>query len=166
MDGPSHMRIFGSPICCLTSRSRTSASQPILMTSCLGRLLCSANNTLFAITRTWWSGLILRKGTIIQIMHVHGTYWFYDCCNLSDDITDRAQPLAQSASTMAARLDLILSQRVPLVQINSVARDEDFRELLNSIPPSENAGSYSMNSFSSTSSPHMAGELKRARKIR
>lgn len=27
----------------------------------------------------------------IQIIHVHGSYWFYDCCNLAGEIGDRAQ---------------------------------------------------------------------------
>jgi hypothetical protein len=26
----------------------------------------------------------------IQIVHVHGTYWFYDCCNLKGEIAKRA----------------------------------------------------------------------------
>nr|MBA3441711.1 SIR2 family protein [Pyrinomonadaceae bacterium] len=51
----------------------------------------------------------------IQIVHVHGTYWFYDYVNLREDITNRAQPSAQTTSTMVALLDNILSRRVPLV---------------------------------------------------
>lgn len=50
----------------------------------------------------------------IQIIHVHGTHWFYDCCNLSDEISSRAQ-LSQSTSTMADLLGNILKWRVPLV---------------------------------------------------
>jgi tetratricopeptide (TPR) repeat protein len=51
----------------------------------------------------------------IQIVHVHGTYWFYDCCNLGSEIARRAEPSALSTATMAALLDSILMNRVPLV---------------------------------------------------
>lgn len=51
----------------------------------------------------------------IQIVHVHGTYWFYDCINLKNEIVSRAQASAQTTSTMAALLDNIFSRRVPLV---------------------------------------------------
>src|SRR5271157_285655 len=27
----------------------------------------------------------------IQIIHVHGSYWFYDCCNLKPDISERSE---------------------------------------------------------------------------
>lgn len=47
-----------------------------------------------------------------QIVHVHGTYWFYDCCNLRGEIADRAMPLAQG---MQSLLDRILATRSPLV---------------------------------------------------
>ncbi|HEV7858671.1 MAG TPA: tetratricopeptide repeat protein [Pyrinomonadaceae bacterium] len=51
----------------------------------------------------------------IQIIHVHGTYWFYDCCNLRDEIESRAKTSEQSNATMAFKLDEILSRRSPLV---------------------------------------------------
>ncbi len=51
----------------------------------------------------------------IQIIHVHGTYWFYDCCNLQDEIESRSQPSGHTTSTMAAFLDRILSRHSPLV---------------------------------------------------
>jgi tetratricopeptide (TPR) repeat protein len=51
----------------------------------------------------------------IQILHVHGTYWFYDCCNLKDEIENRARTSEQTNETMAFKLDDILSRRSPLV---------------------------------------------------
>ncbi|HHT9115415.1 MAG TPA: SIR2 family protein, partial [Candidatus Wunengus californicus] len=51
----------------------------------------------------------------IQIVHVHGTYWFYDCCNLRGEIEARSQSSAQTIMTTAALLDRILWNRSPLV---------------------------------------------------
>jgi len=51
----------------------------------------------------------------IQIIHVHGTHWFYDCCNLRDEIEGRSQPSGHTTSMMAALLDRILSRHSPLV---------------------------------------------------
>ncbi len=51
----------------------------------------------------------------IQIIHVHGTYWFYDCCNLQGEIEGRSLPLGHTTLTMAALLDRILSRHSPLV---------------------------------------------------
>jgi tetratricopeptide (TPR) repeat protein len=51
----------------------------------------------------------------IQIVHVHGTYWFYDCCNLKHEIEDRAKSSELTNATMAFKLDDILSRRSPLV---------------------------------------------------
>ena len=51
----------------------------------------------------------------IQIVHVHGSYWFYDCCNLRDEIAQRSRPSMSSAQTMSALLDRILVHRSPLV---------------------------------------------------
>ena len=51
----------------------------------------------------------------VQIIHVHGTHWFYDCCNLRGEIEGRAQPSAQTTLTMASKLDYILTGRSPLV---------------------------------------------------
>src|SRR2546421_381644 len=59
--------------------------------------------------------IILNEFDDVQIIHVHGTYWFYDCINLKDEIAARAQPSTQTTSTMAATLDAILNSRVPLV---------------------------------------------------
>jgi tetratricopeptide (TPR) repeat protein len=51
----------------------------------------------------------------LQIVHVHGTYWFYDCCNLEGEIESRSRKSLQTASSMADFLDRILSNRSPLV---------------------------------------------------
>ncbi len=51
----------------------------------------------------------------IQIVHVHGTYWFYDCCNLRGEIEERSQATSETAFTMASLLDEILRHRSPLV---------------------------------------------------
>jgi len=51
----------------------------------------------------------------LQIVHVHGSYWFYDCCNLRAEIQERAESLAFTVTTMGALLDRILSRRSPLV---------------------------------------------------
>jgi tetratricopeptide (TPR) repeat protein len=51
----------------------------------------------------------------VQIVHVHGTYWFYDCCNLRGEIKERSLPSPQTTSTMAALLDRVLARHSPLV---------------------------------------------------
>jgi tetratricopeptide (TPR) repeat protein len=49
---------------------------------------------------------------IRQILHVHGTYWFYDCCNLKAEIEQRTQDSAASVFSFLANL---LWQRSPIV---------------------------------------------------
>jgi len=51
----------------------------------------------------------------IQLIHVHGSYWFYDCRNTRAEIQDRAMPHSDTTLTMAALLDKILAYRAPLV---------------------------------------------------
>lgn len=51
----------------------------------------------------------------IQIVHVHGSHWFYDCCNLRSEISTRAQPSVQSTLSMLALLDHVFRERMPLV---------------------------------------------------
>jgi tetratricopeptide (TPR) repeat protein len=51
----------------------------------------------------------------IKIVHVHGTYWYYDCCNLAGEIDSRSKPSSKSTLTMPSLLDFILSRRSPLV---------------------------------------------------
>lgn len=51
----------------------------------------------------------------LQIVHVHGTYWFYDCCNLSGEIKARSEGSVDTVKTMSSLLDRILFRRAPLV---------------------------------------------------
>ncbi|HEX8696223.1 MAG TPA: SIR2 family protein [Longimicrobium sp.] len=51
----------------------------------------------------------------LQIVHVHGTYWFYDLCNLAGEVDGRAQLSSESSLSMAAMLDRILTNQSPLV---------------------------------------------------
>ena len=51
----------------------------------------------------------------LQLVHVHGTFWFYDCRNLKQEIADRAEPSHETQLSMAALLDRILARRSPLV---------------------------------------------------
>ena len=51
----------------------------------------------------------------IQIVHVHGTHWFYDCCNLREEIRTRSQTSEQTTATMAFLLDSVLKEHTPLV---------------------------------------------------
>jgi tetratricopeptide (TPR) repeat protein len=60
-------------------------------------------------------GRIQLTRSIVQIIHLHGTYWFYDCCNLRGELEDRALQSRQSISTMASLLDRIMGERSPLV---------------------------------------------------
>ncbi|MEK7729491.1 MAG: SIR2 family protein [candidate division KSB1 bacterium] len=51
----------------------------------------------------------------VQIVHVHGSYWFYDCCNLQHEVEGRAQSSAAPFSDMPTFLDHLLYNRSPLV---------------------------------------------------
>jgi hypothetical protein len=51
----------------------------------------------------------------LQIVHVHGTYWFYDLCNLQGELGQRARGSDETAFTMLGLLDRILATRSPLV---------------------------------------------------
>lgn len=53
--------------------------------------------------------------TDVQVVHVHGTYWFYDCCNLRPEIENRAEPSHATILTMSALLDNLFARRSPLV---------------------------------------------------
>ncbi len=52
---------------------------------------------------------------LLQIVHLHGSYWFYDCCNLRGELEERAQQSQQTTSTMASLLNVIMWDRSPLV---------------------------------------------------
>lgn len=60
-------------------------------------------------------GRINHTRPMVQIVHLHGSYWFYDCCNLRGELEDRARQSRQTSSTMASLLDQILWERSPLV---------------------------------------------------
>ena len=51
----------------------------------------------------------------LQIIHVHGSYWHYDCCNLKGEMERRAESSATTTATMAQLLDSVLLSRSPLV---------------------------------------------------
>ena len=52
---------------------------------------------------------------LLQIVHLHGSYWFYDCCNLRGEVEERALQSQQTTSTMASLLNVIMWDRSPLV---------------------------------------------------
>jgi tetratricopeptide (TPR) repeat protein len=54
-------------------------------------------------------------GNDIQIVHVHGSYRFYDCRNLREELESRARPSLTTTNTIAAFLDRALSFRSPIV---------------------------------------------------
>ena len=51
----------------------------------------------------------------IQIVQVHGSYWFYDCCNLAGEIKSRSKRHADSPFSMSQFLEGLLNVRSPLV---------------------------------------------------
>jgi tetratricopeptide (TPR) repeat protein len=50
----------------------------------------------------------------LQLIHVHGTHWFYDCCNLRHEIKNRSTG-APDGESMRDRLDEVLRTRSPIV---------------------------------------------------
>jgi hypothetical protein len=60
-------------------------------------------------------GRIDRERADIQIVHVHGSYLFYDCANLRGEVTGRARADEETSFTMAGLLDSLLWNRSPLV---------------------------------------------------
>jgi tetratricopeptide (TPR) repeat protein len=55
------------------------------------------------------------ESTEIQIVHVHGTYWFYDGCNLRGEIEARTQDSRERSVTMQSLLDNIFSRHSALI---------------------------------------------------
>ena len=53
-------------------------------------------------------------GSDVQVVHVHGTYWFYDLINTDDEIIERATGM-RSGPGIRDVLDDLLRNRVPLV---------------------------------------------------
>ncbi len=51
----------------------------------------------------------------IQIVHVHGSYVFYDCVNLRGEVAERARLDQETSLTMVGLLDSILWNRSPIV---------------------------------------------------
>jgi hypothetical protein len=60
-------------------------------------------------------GRIDLRSQDVQIIHIHGSYWFYDCCNLRGEISYRAKSSPSSSFTMLSTLDDILRAHSPLV---------------------------------------------------
>jgi tetratricopeptide (TPR) repeat protein len=67
---------------------------------------------------------------IVQIIHLHGSYWFYDCCNLKDELERRAERSTNTTLTMGSLLDMLLWQRSPLVLGYSGWEGDVFMEAL------------------------------------
>ena len=55
------------------------------------------------------------ESTEIQIVHVHGTYWFYDGCNLRGEIEARTRDSRERSVTMQSLLDNIFSRHSAVV---------------------------------------------------
>jgi SIR2-like domain len=55
----------------------------------------------------------VERSDVIQIVHVHGTYSFYDCCNLKDEIVARAQ--RNMPDSMPKFIDQAFARRSPIV---------------------------------------------------
>ncbi len=51
----------------------------------------------------------------VQVVHVHGTYWFYDCINLTTEIKERSRRAEESAFSMRDFLESLLESRSPIV---------------------------------------------------
>ena len=66
----------------------------------------SANNVMDNIA-------LNKNSSIVQIMHVHGTYEFYDCCNLENEITKVAHE--QGIKTTAGTIEEFLKTQSPIV---------------------------------------------------
>jgi tetratricopeptide (TPR) repeat protein len=60
-------------------------------------------------------GRISIESDDIQIIHVHGTYWFYDCCNLKAEIAQRAISSPSGPVTVPSFLEHLLWNRSPIV---------------------------------------------------
>jgi tetratricopeptide (TPR) repeat protein len=54
-------------------------------------------------------------GEEIRVVHVHGTYKFYDCCNLSSEVKAQARASDRGTPTMGRFLSGALRERSPIV---------------------------------------------------
>ncbi len=110
----SPAQIFGWRICCWT----TTVTNLVVTTnfddflsqalSLFGRrhIVCDHPRTLERIDL---------RSPDVQIIHIHGSYWFYDCCNLNAEISERAKGSSSTSFTMLSTLDDILRTHSPLV---------------------------------------------------
>jgi tetratricopeptide (TPR) repeat protein len=55
------------------------------------------------------------RDDLLQVVHVHGTYHYYDCTNLTHEIDLAARGDEGSVQTMSALLDRLFHSRTPLV---------------------------------------------------
>ena len=60
-------------------------------------------------------GRIDRERPDVQVVHVHGSYLFYDLANLRGEVTGRARVDEETSFTMVGLLDSLLWNRSPLV---------------------------------------------------
>ncbi len=51
----------------------------------------------------------------VQIVHVHGTYWFYDAANLMDELVEKAVVDSSRFTSLLDRLHALLYNRSPIV---------------------------------------------------
>ena len=56
-----------------------------------------------------------RRSALAQVVHVHGTHWSYDCCNLRGEIVGRAKADPKDTRTMSQLLIQVLADRSPIV---------------------------------------------------
>ena len=59
--------------------------------------------------------LLLEERQDLQLIHVHGSYRYYDIANLTNELAAVATHSLESTATMPATLDTVLRLRVPLV---------------------------------------------------
>ena len=59
--------------------------------------------------------LVPSNPDLLQIVHVHGSYQFYDIKNLSGEVEENAALSDETIATMAALLDWILRDKSPVV---------------------------------------------------
>jgi len=57
----------------------------------------------------------LGRANPLQVVHVHGTHWFYDCRNLRGELELQAKGDLTDNVSMAQLLDRVLAERTPIV---------------------------------------------------
>ena len=60
-------------------------------------------------------GRVSVESTDLQVLHVHGSFWAYDCCNLRGEIDERSHYSNARPATVRSRLDSVLHSHSPLV---------------------------------------------------